>query len=471
MPSAGPMVLLTMDVPDIQPTPTRQLFVDNAMIARKSGVVRETHPCMKLPEPVVQGREPWEGPNVDERVYIYGTVLPADEETGYRMWYMRFRDRVLYATSEDGIHWHRPNLDLVDDEGSRCNNSLPIRLHSPSLILDPDEPDGSKRYKMLGVGEGPGGRGYCVAHSSDGLSWHPHTYNPVLTGGDTCTLARDPASGEYLAFHKRYTRHRGQDRRLVYLSTSGNLQDWSEPRLVMAPDAEDDEQTLSEGGCLSQFYNMSAFPCAGQWVGLVTHFRYSGPPPEKGPEQSPHDGPIDVQLVHSRDGRTWSRCDDRSPVIPSGPYDYDAGCILGVANQPVAVGDEVWIYYTAITTTHGGYVPRKRVTIGRASWRLDGWVSLNAGPDGGTVETTDLQTSGGNLQVNADAGRGELKVEISDPSGAPLTGYGFADCEPMRIDHVRHTILWRDRNRLPEDRPFRLRFRFRDASLFSYSIG
>jgi hypothetical protein len=137
----------------------------------------------------------------------------------------------------------------------------------------------------------------------------------------------------------------------------------------------------------------------------------------------------------------------------------------------VAVGDEVWIYYTAITTTHGGYVPRKRVTIGRASWRLDGWVSLNAGPDGGTVETTDLQTSGGNLQVNADAGRGELKVEISDPSGAPLTGYGFADCEPMRIDHVRHTILWRDRNRLPEDRPFRLRFRFRDASLFSYSIG
>ena len=448
----------------------RQLFFDDAMIARKSGVVRRSHPCRKLPEPVLEGREPWEGPDADERVYVYGIVLPAVEGNGYRMWYMRYRDRLLYATSEDGVHWHRPDLGLVDIDGSGDNNTLPIHLHSPSLLHDIHEPDQSRRYKMLGVGDGAGGRGYCVAHSSDGLSWHLYESNPVLSGGDTCTLSQDPATGEFLAFHKRYVPNRGHDRRLVYLSVSTDMQDWSDPQLVMAPDRDDDEQTREIDGCFSQFYNMSAFPYGGQWLGLVTHFQYAGPPTEVGPEQSRHDGPIDAQLVHSRDGRSWSRCEDRSPVIPNGPHAYDAGCILGLANQPVVVGDEVWIYYTAITTTHGGYVPIKRITIARASWRLDGWVSLDAGPAVGTVETTDLHARGSRLQVNADAGGGELTVELADPSGASLPGYCHDDCDPVRIDGIRHIVRWGDRDRLPEGRPFRVRFRFRDASLYSYAI-
>ena len=460
-----------MDDLDIQPPLIRQLFVDDVMIARKSGVVRRSHPCRKLPEPVLQGREPWEDSGADERVYIYGTVLPAAEGNGYRMWYMRFRDRVLHAASEDGVDWHRPSLGLVDVDGNRANNLLSVQLHSPSVLHDPGDPDDRRRYKMLGVGEGPGGRGYCVAFSSDGLNWHLYEKNPVLTGGDTCTLSQDPSTGAYLAFHKRYVRHRGEDRRLVYLSVSNDMQDWSEPRLVMAPDGQDDEQAQEVGGCFSQFYNMSAFPCADQWIGLVTHFQYTGPPAEEGPEQSRHDGPIDVQFVHSRDGRVWSRCEDRSPVIPNGPYEYDAGCVLGVANQSVVVGDEVWIYYTAITTTHGGYVPKKRITIARASWRLDGWVSLDAGAGGGTVETTDLRGRGDLLQVNADASRGELTVELADASGAPLPGYRHEDCDPIRENDVHHIVRWGDGHRLPEQRLYRVRFRFRDASLFSYSIG
>ncbi len=186
-------------------------------------------------------------------------------------------------------------------------------------------------------------------------------------------------SGEYLAFHKRYHEHRGNPRRLVYLSTSTNMQDWSEPVLVMAPDESDDQQTENEGGQYSEFYNMSAFPSGGQWLGLVTHFRYNGPPEKTGPGQSEHDGPIDVQLVQSHDSRKWHRCEDRAPVIPTGPNDFDAGCILGVANQPVLVGEEMWLYYTGITTTHGGYLPRKVCSIGRASWRREGFVSLEAG--------------------------------------------------------------------------------------------
>lgn len=116
--------------------------------------------------------------------------------------------------------------------------------------------------------------------------------------------------------------------RQVYLSISTDMQHWSEPELVMNPDETDHAKARElQGGMHAEFYNMSAFPYAGQWLGLITVFRRTGPPPMKGPGQSGDDGPIDVQLVHSRDGRTWQRCSDRSPVIALGPHSYDAGSI------------------------------------------------------------------------------------------------------------------------------------------------
>ena len=452
---------------------TTHLFVDDEMIARKEGVVRRAHACRKLPQPVISGRESWQEPSDDERVYIYGTVLPSHVGDGYRMWYMRYPDQVVYAESDDGVHWRRPELGLAEVVGSTSNNVLPIRLHSPSVVHDPADPDPDRRYKMLGVSRSPDARGYCVAHSADGLDWRLYDTNPILSGGDTCTLARDPVTGDFLAFHKRYHTYRGHERRLVYLSSSPDMENWSEPTLVMAPDEVDDTQTEAEGGCFSQFYNMSAFPYGNQWLGLVTHFRYSGPPPEKGPDQSRHDGPIDVQLVQSRDGRSWDRCEDRSPVIPNGPHDYDAGCILGVANQPVVSNDEVWIYYTAITTTHGGYLPKKKITIARAAWRLDGWVSLDAEASSGTIDTVRLHADGQgqHLVVNADAANGELRAEILDPSGAAIPGYVLQDCHAITEDGVRQPIRWKQHQALPSARPFSIRFHLRNTRLYSYTVG
>lgn len=445
-----------------------QIFVDDGMIARKEGIARRIHGCDKLSHPVLIGEEPWETSDVDRRAYIYGTVFRDTRGDGFRMWYMRNTNRVLYATSDDGVNWHRPHLNLVKVDGSGDNNILPIGFHSPSVVYNPRETDPEKRYKMLGYAKLPSGPGYYAACSSDGLGWTLYEKNPILPGGDTCTLSLDPDTGEYLAFHKLYDDCRGHWRRLVYLSVSKDMQNWSEPVLAMAPDEIDDRQTQTEGGLFSEFYNMSAFPYGGQWLGLVTHFRYSGPPQVKGPEQSGDDGPIDVQLVHSRDGCSWARCEDRTPVIPNGPSAYDAGCILGVTNQPVFVGDEMWIYYTGITTTHGGYLPKKECGIARATWRLDGWVSLDAGPEGGTVETVAMRPSGNGLIVNTMAEDGALEVEVTDETGMPLPGYRFEDCEPIRGNDVRQAVRWQNRSTLPAERPIRLRFTLKNASIYSY---
>jgi hypothetical protein len=479
-----------------------QIFVDDVLVAQKRGVVRKVHPCRKLAEPVMASKEPWEQAGIDQRIYVYGTVR-RDRQTGrFRMWYNR-NHLVLYATSDDGLDWQRPALGLYESGDSKENNIVFPHFHSPSVVYNEQEADPEMRYQMLGYAKGAD-RGYYAAHSPDGLHWKLHPKNPVLPGGDTCTLALDPKTGEYLAFHKRTHEHRGKRRRLVYLATSRDVQHWSEPKLVMAPDQIDDGQVEAEGGRYAQFYNMSVFPYGGQFLGLVTHFRYSGPPKERGPMQSGDDGPVDVQLVHSRDGRRWHRCEDRSPVIPNGPHAYDAGCVLGVINGPVIVGDELWLYYTAITTTHGGYVPKKKITIALAKWRLDGLVSLDAGAEGGIVETvamrmdgtTGLQPnasipphpdplppgereiglrantkrSGSRLVVNADASEGELRVAVLDEGGAPLPGFAEADCTPLEADAVRHAVCWKGQHRLPADRAIRLRFHLNRARLFSFAV-
>ena len=476
-----------------------QLVVDDALIAAKSGVTRRVHPCRKLPRPVLEPEKPWERKGIDQRIYLYGTVLRDDPGGLLRMWYNR-GPLVMLATSADGLHWERPLLDLHDDQGSKDNNIVFSHFSSPSVIRDSREPDPAKRYKMLGSASGKTGtrHGYSAAYSADGLHWQLYPQNPVFPGGDTCTLAQDPRTGEYLAFHKRTLLHRGEKRRLVYLSASGDMQRWSEPSLVMAPDEIDDRQTRREGGRYSQFYNMSVFPCGAQFLGLVTHFRFTGPPAvKKGPSQSPDDGPIDVQLVHSRDGRHWYRCEDRSPVIPNGPYDYDAGCILGVANSPVAVGDQMWLYYTAITTTHGGYLPEKRITIALAAWRRDGFVSLDAEEEEGVVETVVLKpksrfpdrlplnptrfpaerkanletaSKGTRLLVNADASAGRLAVEVLDAEGRPLAGYTAADCLPLTRDTLSGKVRWKTREELPPETPLRFRFVLRKVRLYSFCV-
>ena len=453
-----------MTAPPGQP----HLFVDDATIARREGVRRRVHGGAKLAEPVISGPEAWESDGADARAYVYGTVLP-EPTVGYRMWYMRNPSRLLHAVSRDGLNWRGSTLGLVALEGGRDTNAPPVEFHSPSVIRDAIDPDPARRYKMLGHGKAQGRRGYWAAFSGDGLHWQLYDRNPVLAGSDTCTLSQDPVSGEYLAFHKLYREHRGRVRRLVYLSTSPDMQTWSEPVLAMAPDEEDDESTRARGGICSEFYNMSAFPYGGQWLGLVTHFRLTRELDETGPDQSPHDGPIEAELVHSRDGRTWQRCEDRSPAIANGPHEYDAGCILGVANQPVIAGDEMWMYYAAINTTHGGTMPPKEATVARAAWPLDRWVSLDAGAAGGVVEVEPVTLRGGCLTVNADAADGEVRVEVTDEAGAPLPGYEGAACQPIRGDELRHEVRWKANFAVETRGPVGLRFHMRRASLFSWS--
>ena len=217
---------------------------------------------------------------------------------------------------------------------------------------------------------------------------------------------------------------------------------------------------------------MSVFPHAAGFIGLPTIFRVMvarRPKSELTPGQSPDDGPIDVQLATSADGRTWRRTQSRSNVIPRGaPGTFDGGSILGVSSTAVHVGDETWVYYTAMTTTHGGPMPPKRLSIGRAAWRRHGFVSLDAAGRG-RVETKPLRLGAPSLTINADASRGQLRVALLEADGRTIRGCGLEDSELLRADATRWAARWRSKACPTTDRPVRVVIEMTNSRLFSIS--
>lgn len=468
-------------------TGRRQLFADDVMLAYTLGIQRKCHPAGKQDHPVLEPDKSWEYVEQEGVKYpyasVYGTVLRDDITGLFRMWY-NVNKKICYAESSDGMNWHKPELGQLGP-----NNIINLfDFHSPSIILDIKDTDPGKRYKAIGSKEGFSKEGisrlkskfsssewytrrhaYSAAYSPDGLEWTMYP-EPVLLGMDTITLAQDPLNGEYLAFHKQTQDPRSFGRQ-IFLSFSRDMQSWSDTELAMATDETDHEEARKlQGGTHSEIYNMSAFYYESQWLGLITLFRCIGEPLVNGKAQPGQKGIIDARLVHSRDGRTWHRCSDRSPVIPTGPHKYDAGLVYGVCNTPVIIGDEMWIYYAASTDIHCGTDPGKRVSIGHASWRIDGMVSLQAGETEGIIETVLLTPQGKKLSVNADVSKGQLLAEILDENGKVIRGYEKQNSIPLFKNAVCQYVHWKNKETLPRHRIFRLRFYLINGDLYSYKI-
>ena len=166
----------------------KQLFIDDRFFDEQDGICLSVNPPVVLPEPVLSGEEPWE----KGWIGLYSTVW---EDGGvYKMWYDTFggqtgieaqtpngTDRSMaYATSDDGLHWQRENVNLY---GCRdiMDNNIVLPGGSASVMIDPLGPP-EHRYKGLGFVEPcklwPGGQGRGVGRlqlnvftSPDGIRW------------------------------------------------------------------------------------------------------------------------------------------------------------------------------------------------------------------------------------------------------------------------------------------------------------
>ena len=446
-----------------------ELLVDEVNIARQSGLVLRLHAADKLASPVVVADRPWEG----DRVYIYGATLQ-DPDTGlFKMWYGSTTGGLLYATSTDGLSWNKPALDVFPYQGQPTN--LVWRNSAGGTVLyDVLEPDPAQRYKAL-IALSRAQRkegGFRGLYSADGIHWHNYPQYPLIPfGTEMGNLIRDPATHKYIAYVRPYwvALHPKSvlQKRIGAVTTSDDFLHWTPLRVTLTPDAVDD-QWVADPDQRTEFYAMNGFPYGQSYLGVVPRFmiRRLIPKPQK--DQSSVDGPLEGQLIVSRDGLDWHRLPDRTPVIPSGTT-FDQS-IMNLAAAPLVVGDRIYFYYTGINTTHGGPTPPKRIAVCLARWRLDGFASRDAGAAGGYLETTPIKRTG-TLEVNAEAAKGEVRVGVEDALGNPLTGYGADDCVPLRGDETHQRVRWTRHPELPSAVPFGLRFEVRRASLYSYTIA
>ena len=153
---------------------SKQLFIDDKFIASSRGIALVMNTPYQSPDPVITVDAPWEDP-ARNSFGIYSSVLKEDDGR-IRVWYHgRKRDEqvyVGYAESTDGICFEKPELNLIEEDGSTANSIVIPGKHAGSSVwIDPHAPS-EERYKNQSKVYNPDVAMQFHMHSSpDGINW------------------------------------------------------------------------------------------------------------------------------------------------------------------------------------------------------------------------------------------------------------------------------------------------------------
>jgi hypothetical protein len=471
-----------------------QLFVDRTLVRQSERVSFTLHPANKHPKnPFVKVDRPWEG----WRLEIYGNVIYDPDERVYKMWYLAdaagaFRDGnypACYAVSSDGIVWEKPLVGTIGSDRFEKHNAVAM-VDLACVIKDQAPSDPAGRYKMITFVDSPKpARGYHTFVSPDGLRWSAFSKAPIAPAGDVITGYYDEGRKLYVGFPKIGTEVRGHKRRVFYTITSSDFVHWSVPRLALYPDLADDAGSLARieearylldrpddpAQMRTEFYGMGFYPHEDCTLGFPWVFTINN-----SARYGNQEGPFELQLAVSRDLEHWER-PFRIPCVPRGGRgDWDEGLFV-TQSRALRVGDEIRLYYGGSNYTHGtpclyraegtGRLTKYTGSIGLATWKLDRFVSADAGPEGGSLTTVPILFSGNRLELNLVARRGGgVTVEILDASGRRIDGYAASDT--VAGDGLRKTVAWRGSPELDKlrGRPVMIRFSLRSAELYSFAF-
>ena len=112
-------------------------------------------------------------------------------------------------------------------------------------------------------------------------------------------------------------------------------------------------------------------------------------------------------------------------------------------------------------------------TTGLATLRRDGFASMEARKKPGTLTTRPIRFRGRHLFVNADARKGELRVEVLDRKGAVIAPFTRANCTPIRADRTLQKVQWKRARDLAKlaGQPVKFRFHLSNGKLYSFWVS
>ena len=464
----------------------KQLLFDDALVEAKEGFTTTMNPAARTNTPVLAPEKPWESHGCSNPTVML-------DEGVYKMWYSANGEdgvpRDCYATSTDGIHWERPNIGLIDYQGSRENSIISLNLNHGSIFKDPSaEPE--RRFKcILGAGKydyvsvyGGGARfrydenppetwhygSVGGLYSPDGIHWTPCEKLIMPWYTDTRNVAFwDDRLQKYVAYVRwnEYLRaedgaQRGSfDYRAIARSESADFENFPVPEKILEPDFDDPEDADMWGGGL---YDTAAvkYPLADDAYFIFTAAYYHTT------------DALDIQLATSRDGIHFTRW--REPFVRLGPAGAFDSMMLYMGVGVLPIGDELRLYYTGYDQPHDKVTGEEyRPAIGSALLRLDGFVSQDAGGQGGWLTTLPFTFEGDHLEVNMDgSARGWLKVEILDEGMQPLKGFTEADADRLGGSSTAQTVTWNGEQDLSalKGQTVRLRFVGQSVKLYAFQL-
>lgn len=451
----------------------RYLVLDSRIIAQENNVELTVGAAHKDGNnPLFKEDKPWE-PRFDNP---YCSVIYDDEEEIYKCWYSIFtrsdskgelpgeglpsekrawvewtegkrRFGVCYATSRDGINWDKPELGLIDFNGSKRNNIV-IEHYRLAVMKDPHETDPRRRYKAIK----PERQKSAVWFSPDGIHWsNKHDVGPMDIGDTHPSVWWDENLGKYGLITRGWGgaktegRYGFQGHRQAVRSESEDFMRWSKTETVM------------EGlDPRMQIHDLIVLPHAGVYLGMV--------------------GLFDIEtsrqwceLAWSPDSKQWHRIQPGKPLISNGPVmgDYDWGCIFAAA--PIVKKDEILLYYGA---NDGRFMGWRNGFFALARLRPDGFAGYEQ-VAGGSNKTGDLTTNavsvvGNSLGISADvAPSGYVKVMLLDNH---LKHVAEGELVTTTVSDAK--IEWKDEFSLKslKGREIKLKFELRESKIFSFTF-
>jgi hypothetical protein len=437
--------------------PRRYLFLDSRVVDRSEGAVLRVGKVEKDPaNPLFAEDKPWEA-RYDN---LYPNVLLDPSDKLYKCWYSPFiadpsvkstprearkekpyrpgkREMgICLATSRDGIDWDKPELGLVEFEGSTRNNLVLRGPHGAGVFRDAHEKNPARRYKTI-FHEG----GMAGAFSADGLRWPERiSLAAIAAAGDTHNNALwVPSLQRYVCFTRLFDRTSRQ--RVVGRAESPNFTDWTAAVEIMRAVPED------------QTYAMPVFEHAGLYIGLVMIIHV------------PSDT-VRCELACSPDTINWQRIEAGTPLIPLGASGtYDSGCVYAAAT-PIINDREIRLYYAGSNGPHTGW---RDGFFCLARLRPDGFAAMAPVLESriATVVTRPVRVDGKSLRINADAAGGQVRVGVAGSEDLSVS-----NCRPLSGDLRDAPVSWGKKAlSTVSGRDVQLVFELRSARAFSFHFA
>ncbi len=418
---------------------------------------------------------------------------------GYKMYYQPWGDdlkpSVRVIESEDGVHWFKPHLDIFDIPGMKENNVVMDRVKDGMFFFydkNPKCPE-NERYKAVGAAQtlhpdGETKTSLCCFTSPDGYRFtlsHPMTRYGTFDSLNTAMWDGERYVCYYRSFHNikgvdnseildlgqiyshpKMWQYATRDVRAIY---SDDFKTWTMPEMIDFDDGLDyplytnnieiyDRAPEMKIGFPVRYCERETFNENIAQMPSAENKRASSVRVEE------RTGRVstDCVFICSRDGKTWHRYNE---AFMTPGYENEHNWVYGdcyLSYGLVDSGREYYNLYTIDRHFSFGY-PRP---LTRYEIRKDGFACYAAGGDEATLLTKPIIFGGGTLHLNFETSAyGYIYVNVLDENGNELSG------ESVEVygNNIDRRVVFRGGFDLSAfaGRPVRLRFRMRDAKIYS----